>query len=176
SRITTDRNTAAHFERTSDLAATIRGLAPTVDPDEARQVAEATMVLALDLANEYQLTKPPIAHNVLVNMGMRPRGLCTHWAEDVLRHLDGLDLATLDLYWAVAYPTRPFRLEHSGALVTARGQPFETGIVLDAWRDSGIVYFGPVTDDTRYAWQRLHNTITDPPPDGAVVPPESLYD
>ncbi|MEO1573346.1 MAG: hypothetical protein AAFU65_00115, partial [Pseudomonadota bacterium] len=141
-------------------------------------VAETAATLPLELAETYRLTSPPITHNVLVNMGLRPRGLCTHFAEDLLRRLDALELKTLDLYWAVAFPTKPFRLEHSAALVSAQGRGFESGIVLDAWRDSGELFFAPVTEDTRYAWQRLYNNITDPPPPDRTepVPPESLYD
>lgn len=176
--VSTDAQVAAHFERVAELGQMIEALSPEVDPTEARLVAETATMLPLELAGTYRLTSPPITHNVLVNMGLRPRGLCTHFAEDLLRRLDALELNTLDLYWAVAFPTRPFRLEHSAALVTARGRRFEDGIVLDGWRDSGELYFAPVTEDNRYAWQRLYNNITDPPPTDRTdpVPPESLYD
>ena len=174
--IHSDPEVAAHFERVRELGDLIAELGPDVDPTEARRVAEAATMLPLELATDYRLTSPPITHNMLVNMGMRPRGLCTHFAEDMLRRLDAMQLDTLDLYWAVAYPRRRFRLEHSSAVVTARGEPFESGVVLDAWRDSGELFFAPVAEDTRYAWQRLHNNITDPPPDNSPVPPETLYD
>lgn len=177
--VDSDPAVAAHFERVRELAGMLQALGPNVDSAEAELVARTAVTLPLELADTYGLTAPPITHNILVNMGFRPRGLCTHFAEDMLRRLDALELKTLDLYWAVAFPTRPFRLEHSSALVTAHGRPFEEGIVLDAWRDSGALFFAPVTQDERYAWERLYNTITDPPPAGAVekpVPPESLYD
>lgn len=164
-RAGTDTQVAEHFQRVEELSRMIAALGPRVDHREARQVAEVAMAYPMILANDYGLTSPPITHNMLVNMGMRPRGLCTHWAEDMLRRLDELELETLRLYWAVAYPTKPFRLEHSSALVAAREKEFDTGIVLDAWRDSGTLFYSKVTEDERYAWQRLHNYITDPPPE-----------
>ncbi len=169
-RIATDTEVAEHFERMDELSATIAGLALTVDPIEAQRVAEVAMNYPLSLASSYKLTQPAITHNMLVNMGARPRGLCVHWTEDLLRRLHELDLTTLDLFWGVAYPTKPMRLEHSSPVVVAKGGAFDSGILLDGWRDSGRLYFNNVPDDKRYAWQRLHNNITDPAPQTAVTP------
>ena len=155
---------AAHAQREQALTGHILALGPGVDPAEAAAVAQLALTYPLELASSYRLTKPPITHNMLVNIGLKPRGLCVHWTEDLLRKLAELELRTLDLYWGVAYPTSPFRLEHSTPVVTARGQAFEHGILLDAWRNSGELFFAPVSDDTRYAWQQLHNPITDYPP------------
>lgn len=164
-RVGTDTKVAEHFQRLEELTTMIATLGPRVDYAEARQVAEVALTYPMQLAADYGLTTPPITHNMLVNMGVRPRGLCTHWAEDMLRRLDELELKTLRLYWAVAYPTKPFRLEHSSALVTAQEKEFDTGIVLDAWRNSGELFYSKVSEDDRYNWQRLHNYITDPPPE-----------
>jgi hypothetical protein len=168
-RVGTDAEVAEHFQRVEELSTMIAALGPLVDHAEARQVAEVALSYPMQLAEDYGLTTPPITHNMLVNMGMRPRGLCTHWAEDMLRRLDELDLKTLRLYWAVAYPTKPFRLEHSSALVAAREKDFNSGIVLDAWRDSGKLFYSKVLEDERYNWQRLHNYITDPPPETSAA-------
>jgi len=164
SRIYSDAAVAEHFARMDELTDRIAGLAPTVDRAEARKVAEVALTYPMRLAERYRLTQPAITHNMLVNIRAKPRGLCIHWTEDLLRRLEALRLTTLDLYWGVAYPTRPFRLEHSSPVVTATDAPFETGLVLDGWRDSGRLYFTRIPDDKRYAWQRLHNHITDPPP------------
>lgn len=144
-----------HARRTAELERALRALGPSVEPLEAARVARATLAYSMELAHDYRLTKPPIAHNVLVNTGLRPRGLCTHWAEDILRMLIDMDLESFDLYWGVAYPRRPWRLEHSTPVITARGGRFEDGLVLDAWRDSGWLYWGKVTEDKRYRWQDL---------------------
>ncbi|HOC52079.1 MAG TPA: hypothetical protein PKI07_13410, partial [Verrucomicrobiota bacterium] len=43
------------------------------------------------------------------------------------------------------------RREHSSVVLTAPGQPFEQGIVLDAWRRSGRLYWSGVKED-KYPW------------------------
>ena len=43
------------------------------------------------------------------------------------------------------------RREHSSVVLTAPGQPFDEGIVLDAWRHSGRLYWGAVKTD-KYPW------------------------
>ncbi len=169
-RIATDTQVAEHFARIDELRDTIAALAITVDPIEAQRVAEVAINYPLSLASSYKLTQPAITHNMLVNMGARPRGLCIHWTEDLLRRLDELNLSTLDLYWGVAYPTKPMRLEHSSPVVVAKGGAFDGGILLDGWRNSGQLYFDQVTNDKRYAWQRLHNNITDPAPQTSATP------
>jgi hypothetical protein len=42
---------------------------------------------------------------------------------------------------------------HSTVVVTARNQPFEKGLVLDPWRNSGRLYWIPVKAD-RYPWEK----------------------
>ncbi|MEM7082582.1 MAG: hypothetical protein AAF465_07595 [Pseudomonadota bacterium] len=135
-------------------------LSPQVDPLEAANIAGSTVNYSLALAEDYELTKQPVLHNVLVNYGLRPRGLCIHFAEDILRMLLAKNLQTFDVYWGVAYPTERFRLEHSSAVVTAKGHPFESGIVLDGWRDSGKLFFVHVPDDDRYSWELFDDKVT----------------
>ena len=48
--------------------------------------------------------------------------------------------ATLDLHWGIARAGT--QREHNSVVVTAKGAPFTTGIVLDAWRHSGRLYVG----------------------------------
>lgn len=148
-----------YSSRVDELQKRLTALSPGIDEQEARQVAKTAVYFTLHLANEYELTSPPIWHNVLVNAGHRKRGLCTHWAEDLLRELAELKPRSLKLNWAVANRGQVWPLEHSSVVITAIGQPFEQGLVLDGWRNSGKLYFGPVEDD-RYPWKELNNIIT----------------
>lgn len=124
-----------------------------IDENEAKQLAEAAIGYSLSLANDYRITRPPIFHNVLVNLRLKNRGLCIHWTEDLLKELRNLDLKRFELHWGIAHPGRPLRLEHSSVVVTAKGQPFERGIVLDAWRYSGELYWVSVKKD-KYNWKK----------------------
>jgi len=88
--------------------------------------------------------------NFLVNIGARKGGLCFQWATELLLRLNALKLQTLDLHWAESYAGTSG--EHNVIVVTAKGQPFEKGIILDNWRYEGHLLYGPVTTDPEYRW------------------------
>lgn len=96
---------------------------------------------------------PPELHNILVNTGLRERGLCCHWAEDTARRLHALQLKTLEVHWVVANQGSMLH-EHNSAMLTAHGEPTANGIIVDGWRNAGTLYWGAISAD-RYAW-KLH--------------------
>jgi hypothetical protein len=136
----------------ADLAARLRGLGPAVSPGEATLAADVACTYSLELAREYRVVRPAILHNVLVNLGARKRGLCFQWADDLSAKLESLNLRTLELHRGVARLETP--REHSCVVLTAPGQAFEQGVVLDAWRHSGRLHWSGVTED-KYPWIRV---------------------
>lgn len=143
---TTERQT-----KVQKISTNLNALSPTIDPLEAQTIANTVVYYPLQLAKEYKLTKPPLIHNVLVNSGAKPRGLCIHWAEDILKELQKKNLKTVNLYWAVANKGNLAR-EHSSVVVTAKNHDFNSGLVFDGWRHSGILYWTPVKKDPKYKW------------------------
>ncbi len=137
--------------RVAQLARDIRALGPGVDPEEAQRAARIAHDYTYQLAQEYQITDGPIIHNTKVNMGIKPRGLCWHWAKDIEERLKEENFQTLDLHRAIANADS-IRLEHSTAIISRRGDSMYDGIVLDGWRDGGVLFFARVKDDTRYEW------------------------
>jgi len=125
------------------------GLSPEVEPAEARRAADTACGYAAYLAREWRVVWPPLLHNCLVNLHLRPRGLCYQWADDISAKLAELHLRTLQIHRGVAHLDT--RREHSSVVLTAPGQPFERGIVLDAWRHGGWLYWGAVATD-KYPW------------------------
>ena len=132
-----------------ELAGRLCGLGPSVDQREAALAAETACVYSLDLARQYHAVRPAIWHNVLVNLGLKERGLCFQWADDLSAKLESLHLRTLTLHRGVA--RLETRREHSSVVLTAPGQAFDHGIVLDAWRHSGRLYWSGVNED-KYPW------------------------
>ena len=120
---------------------------------EARQVAETALKASAYLKEEYRLVRPPVLHNLFVQMGLRDRGLCYHWTEDLMSQLNKLQLEYYQLRWGVAHRGSDLR-EHNTVVITANGQPFERGLVLDPWRHSGKLYWVVVKDD-KYPWKEL---------------------
>ena len=139
----------ADIPRAQLLGDQIANLGPKVRPDEAQRVAECAYATAQRLRLNYGTLWPPSLNNVLVNTGFRKRGLCFQWAEDLLAQLDALKATTIELHWADAY-AGTWR-EHNVVVVTAKGQPFRDGILLDCWRHAGHLFCSRVATDN-YPW------------------------
>lgn len=140
-------------EKISALQVDLADLNREANMLEASQVAETAITYSSDLAQEYDLVRPAILHNIFVRMGLKDRGLCYHWTEDLIKRLQSLDLKTYQFHWAVAYRGSELR-EHNSVVITARGEAFEKGMVLDPWRNSGDLYWALIKSDT-YPWKKL---------------------
>lgn len=135
------------------LAAALKNLDPDrVDSEEAERVARISYHYPLELRTEYGVTDGPLLHNTKVNQGLRPRGLCWHWADDLETRLRQEHLETLTLHRAIANHDN-LRIEHSTVLISARGASWQEAIVLDPWRYGGFLYWSAVPDDSRYRWE-----------------------
>ena len=138
-------------EKINLLQQDLTELSDEIDYTEAGQLAETSISYSLFLADEYRLVWPPYLHNILVRVGLKDRGLCYHWTEDLMKRLTSLELSSFSLHQGVAHRGSDLR-EHNSVIVTARGQDFSKGIVLDPWRDSGNLYWARVKTD-RYQWE-----------------------
>ncbi len=141
------------------LARAIREMDPSVDAAEATRAARISYSHSHELALAYQITDPPLVHNTKVNMGLKPRGLCWHWAEDMEKRLRAEGFVTLRIHRAIANHDNPMRIDHSTAVVSARGAGMSDGIVLDPWRRGGRLYWGPVQDDRSYDWKPQQHVL-----------------
>lgn len=127
----------------ASLAAGFQKLGPKVDPTEAGLLAERAFSASQELAREYAVVRPAVLHNCLVNVGLKRRGLCYHWSEDLRARLLLIDVRTLELHRGVARMAT-YR-EHNAVVVTAAGAPFSSGIVLDPWKDGGRLQWTDVS-------------------------------
>ncbi|WP_245840880.1 hypothetical protein [Puniceibacterium sediminis] len=137
----------------AELSRAILSLGPNVDPSEASRAARIAVTYPRRLAIEYEITDPPIIHNMKVNAGLRPRGLCWHWAHDMASRLRQEDFQTLDLHHAIANADVTLRIEHSSVVISAAGDDMYDGLILDPWRYGGALYWGPPVQDTAYKWR-----------------------
>jgi len=135
------------------LETAILELGPDVDPAEAARAARMAYDVSAQLAREYEIVDPPLIHNTKVNLGLKPRGLCYHWARDIQTRMTAARFASLQFTGLVANAENPFLLEHSTAVVIPRGGDWRQGVVLDPWRTGGILHWDQVQDDTRYNWK-----------------------
>jgi len=146
-------------------------LAPDVDPGEAELVSVKAHTASRSLAREYGVVWFSGFQNLLIHMGKRQRGYCGHYTRDIGERLKELRLKTLVLHWGAAYAGTP--AENNCLVVTARNQPFEEGIIMDGWRDSGRLFWCPLKKDTAY--RRVPNPFLQRSPDGRALDNSSAW-
>lgn len=134
------------------LDSSIKQLGPDVDPEEAARAARIAYEYTAVLKRQYQIVDPPLVHNTKVNMGIKPRGLCKDWADDLEARLQLENFQTLDLHRAIANSDSAILIEHSTVIVSRRGEDMYKGIVLDPWRYGGTLFWSKVTEDPKYKW------------------------
>src|SRR5437660_7360524 len=129
----------------------IAAFSPSVSSDDARRVVYTAYTTGVELRRQWRVVWLPGVQNWLVNIGARKGGLCFQWATELLVRLDALKLQTLELHWAESFLNTG--AEHNVIVVTARGQPFEQGILLDNCRYGGHVVWIQVAMDPEYHWK-----------------------
>ena len=151
------------------LRGRIAALAPGIDPEEARRVANIAYTTGRDLKKEWKVAWPPGLQNFFVNTGQRKGGLCFQFAERLEWRLAAENWTTLEFHWAESFERTVS--EHNVIVVTAKGQDFNRGIILDNWRYGGRLVWGRVVDDPHYQWhenkpqfQKVLNRIPRPSP------------
>jgi len=140
-------------QRFRELNLAILALGDDVDAGEAQRAARIAIDYSRQLAREYEITDSAIVHNLKVNLGIKPRGLCIHWTSDLMARMKQEGFYSLDLHWAIANYETAFRLEHSTVVVSARGDSMQQGLILDPWRNSGDLYWAPALQDSGYFWK-----------------------
>jgi hypothetical protein len=159
------------------LRGRIAALSPNVDPEEAARVAEIAYNIGRELKKEWKVVWPPGLQNFLVNTGQRKGGLCFQFAERLLWRLEGRKWNTLEFHWAESFERTAS--EHNVIVVTAKGQDFNRGIILDNWRYGGRLVWGPLVEDPHYRWhenkpqfQKVLDRIPRPSPTASPSPAE----
>jgi len=145
-----EENNQEDIKTINQLQEDIKELSAEINKSEAYQVAKISILYSKYLANEYELVQPPLYHNSLIQMGLKKRGLCFHFAQDLIDKLKLQNLKTIDLHWVVHDQSQYW--EHSSIILSAKGKSIQEGIVLDAWRNSGNLYWSNFINDTQYNW------------------------
>jgi len=146
---------ARDFAKAQELSKQFAALSPRVDPSEAKLLADYAYATVAQLRQEYRMFGTPIFNNFLVYHGLKKRGYCYQWTEDLLLALDTLKLKTLELHWGEAHAGT--WMENNCVVVTAKAHPFDRGMILDCWRHFGHLRWNLVpSDEDRYYENRKY--------------------
>src|SRR5437588_10494013 len=74
------------------LANQLAALSPRVNREEAELLAQCAYATVSKLRRQYRMFGTPIFNNFLIYYGIRKRGYCFQWSEDLLVALDKLRL------------------------------------------------------------------------------------
>lgn len=102
-----------------------------------------------ELSNEYRIFGTAFLNNVLIRADLKGRGFCYHYTEDIFSALANLPWNHFEFHWGEAHAKTVW--ENNALVITAMGQPFETGIALDPWRSASRPQWQRVADD-HYPW------------------------
>ena len=148
-----DMNNSTNINlKTKELNLMINELSNTIDKNEAKDLAYQTIIYSKKLAKEYKVETPALFHNTLINMNIKKRGLCYHYANDLLKYLKTKQYKSFKFIKTIANRNEYF--EHTAIAITTKNVDFKNSIVLDAWRNTGDLFFSKIKDDQRYKWEK----------------------
>jgi len=124
-----------------------------VDPAEAKTISYEAIHYSKQLASRYHVSTPPLVHNFLTNVGIKDRGLCYQWSDDLYLHLQKFHFRTIRLQPVGAYIGSYWREHNALVALPIHEKNLSSGILLDPWRASGKLYFAPILKDPKYQWQ-----------------------
>lgn len=126
---------------------------------EADRLSKLIVQKLYDLSNEYEVSGSALINNLLINVKAKDKGFCYHYTDSLRKMLARDRWRHYEFHWGAAYD-RTFR-ENNGLVITARGKPFRTGVVVDAWRTASRPYWNRVEGD-RYPWVELKDVDLNP--------------
>jgi hypothetical protein len=141
----------SYTQNMKKLANDILKLSNNINKEEAHIFSHDAIRYSKVLASRYEVTTPALFHNALINMNLKTRGYCYHYANDLHEYFRKKRFNTFYFIRAVALRGKYF--EHSSLVLTRDDLSFEDSLVLDAWRDTGDLFWSKVKDDKKYDWE-----------------------
>ncbi len=126
-------------------------LAPGASSEEVVYLAHEIAQQTESLAREFEMGTEPLYHNFLVNIGLKQKGLCYHWADALYSYFQMQHFPSFSFHLAGANIGEYWR-EHNAFVVVGRGARVEDGVVIDPWRVGGRLFFVKLKEDKAYQW------------------------
>ena len=134
------------------LSILLRTLDTHITQREAMQLSKDIYEETERLRKTFKRSTSPLWHNVLVNVGVREKGLCYHWSDALYLALKKKPYRLFDFHLLVSNQGEYF-FEHNVLVVSVKGKKIEEGIIIDPWRYTGRLYVTKVKEDEGYHWK-----------------------
>lgn len=121
---------------------------------EADAIAKTVIETLYRISQKYEVAGSALIQNFLINRGIKKKGFCYHYVDDLRKALSKTAWKHFELRWGTAWEG-DFR-ENNSLVITAKGRPFDEGIAIDAWRTAGKPFWTPVKGD-RFPWVEAFN-------------------
>ena len=141
--------------KVSKLSSKLQSISQSIQKDEAKDLAQFSHYYTKVLANRYKLIISPNFQNFLINIGIKKKGYCYNYADDLAAALLKRGYKSFKFYRIIHKQGTMF--EHNAVLVSSHDKGF-FGVVLDGWRDAGELYYSFLKDDSNYDW-KLFKTL-----------------
>lgn len=125
----------------------------SISSKEAKIISSEAITYSRKLSKHYGTTTTPLFHNFLVNVGIKERGLCHHWSDDLYLYLRKFNFKTIHMKSVGSYIGSYWQEHNALVVLPTNSNDIKKGILLDPWRDSGKLYFSPIAKDPEYSWK-----------------------
>lgn len=120
--------------------------------NEATRIALTLFSKTKQLKKQFRMSSIPTWQNIQIDLKMKSRGECHHWARDLLEFLKPIDRQYFSITWAESRPKTQH--EHNVAIVFPVGQEFTDGLLFDPWRTGGKPFWRAPLKDKHFYWKR----------------------
>jgi hypothetical protein len=138
-------------QRSEQIAELLNTLGSDIPREEVQRLSEDILYRAAQLEHAFGRTTSPWIHNFMINVGLKKKGLCYHYADGLYTYLKERSYPHFDFHLVGAHIGEYWR-EHNALLVTARNGMLEEGVIIDPWRVQGKVFVSKMKEDKAYRW------------------------
>jgi hypothetical protein len=121
----------------------------SISKKQASKISYKILQVSKNIQDEFNPVSYPWINNTLVNLGIKEKGLCWEWRDELYSRLYG-KIEPLQMQKVVANKGK--LSEHNAIVLLSKSNDIQNSILIDLWRFSGIPYIVITKDDDSYIW------------------------
>jgi hypothetical protein len=123
----------------------------SIDKKQAFEISNKILQVSKEIKDEFNPVPYPWINNTLVNLGIKEKGLCWEWRDELYKRLNG----NIEPFAILKIGANVGKLnEHNAIAIISKSNDIQNSILIDLWRCSGVPYIVTIKDDNSYIWSR----------------------